>query len=221
MAAAHVMGIWRSARPVTAAEHSSGQDRTNDEIILRRRGGNAGMSNDPGSTAHRPRRLTEAGEKLVRISEFFVVSAAGLLVIAAVVIATGVLYTLFINGVRQNLGSIESIDHIQQAIQKVFAGVLLLMLGLELLETLKTYFQNYHIRTEVILVVAMIAAGRHIIQFDFEHTSGSVLAGMAGLMLALAISYHLVRARSLKVLDAKPANQMPNREESPGDTKAA
>jgi uncharacterized membrane protein (DUF373 family) len=167
------------------------------------------MSNGPGPRAHPPRRLAELGEKLVRISEFSVVTAAGLLVIAAVMIATAVLYTLFINGIRTNLGSIQSIDHIQQAIQHVFAGVLLLMLGLELLETLKTYFQHYRIRTEVILVVAMIAVGRHIIQFDFEHTSGSVLAGMAALMLALAISYYLVRLRSPITLRAKPANPMP------------
>jgi len=95
---------------------------------------------------------------------------------------------------------------VQVAIQKVFAGVLLLMLGLELLETLKTYFRQYHIRTEVILVVAIIAVGRHIIQFDFEHASGSVLAGMALLIVALAVSYYLVRARPPRALDAPLRN---------------
>ena len=66
---------------------------------------------------------------------------------------------------------------------------------------------SYHIRTEVILVVAMIAVGRHIIQFDFEHASGSVLAGIAMLMLALSASYFLVRGRGAKVLDAKLGNR--------------
>ena len=178
------------------------------------------MNASPERMGHRARRLTELGEKLVRISEFVVVSAAGLLVIAAVILATIVLYTLFIKGVRANFGSIESIDAIQAAVQRVFAGVLLLMLGLELLETLKTYFQHYHIRTEVILVVAMIAVGRHIIQFDFEHTGGSVLAGMGGLMLALSISYYLVRARGTRALDAKLMNNAPSGkgDQSAGDT---
>ncbi|HEY7404766.1 MAG TPA: phosphate-starvation-inducible PsiE family protein [Candidatus Angelobacter sp.] len=172
------------------------------------------MNTSPDRTAYRPRRLLELGEKLVRLSEFFVVCAAGLLVIAAVIFATFALYGLFINGLHANFGSIASIEHIQDAIQHVFAGVLLLMLGLELLETLKTYFQHYHIRTEVILVVAMIAVGRHIIQFDFEHTSGSVLAGMAALMLALAISYYLVRTRSVKALDAKMTKPLPGDQHS-------
>lgn len=181
------------------------------------------MSAGPDRTTHRPRRLIELGEKLVRTSEFFVVCAAGLLVIAAVIFATCALYALFIKGLHANFGSVESIDHIQEAIQHVFAGVLLLMLGLELLETLKTYFQHYHVRTEVILVVAMIAVGRHIIQFDFEHSSGSVLAGMAGLMLALAVSYYLVRARSGKALDEKRTSPIERDHEEPasGDTKAA
>jgi len=170
------------------------------------------MSNGPEPNAHRPWRVIALGEKLVRTSEFFVVTAAGLLLIAAVFFATAALYQLFIKGILVNFGSLGSIDVIQDAIQRVFAGVLLLMLGLELLETLKTYFQHYHIRTEVILVVAMIAVGRHIIQFDFEHASGSVLAGIAMLMLALSASYYLVRARGLKVLNTKPANGTPDHE---------
>jgi uncharacterized membrane protein (DUF373 family) len=153
------------------------------------------MSTGSEPTSHRQRRLRALADKVVRASEFFVVAAAGLLVIVAIFISTGVLYTLFINGLRPNLTAIGSIDALQPAVQNVFAGVLLLMLGLELLETLKTYFKDYHFRTEVILVVAIIAVGRHIIQFDFEHTSGTVLLGTAGLMVALAVSYFLVRVR--------------------------
>jgi len=160
----------------------------------------------PEHTPDRTRGMTAVGDKLVRFSEVFVVAAAGLLVIVAVIISTGVLYALFIRGIRANLGSVESVEVVQVAIQKVFAGVLLLMLGLELLETLKTYFSQYHIRTEVILVVAIIAVGRHIIQFDFEHASGSVLAGMALLIVALAVSYYLVRARPPRALDAPLRN---------------
>ena len=56
-------------------------------------------------------------------------------------------------------------------LQRGFGGVLVVLLGLELLDTLKAYFSEHHIRVEVIIVVAMIAVGRHIIQLDFEHGS--------------------------------------------------
>ena len=153
------------------------------------------MSTDSEAAARQQRPWRAFVEKMVRASELFVVAAAGLLVIVAVVISTGLLYALFIKGLRTHLSAIGSIDALQPAVQNVFAGVLLLMLGLELLETLKTYFKDYHFRVEVILVVAIIAVGRHIIQIDFEHTSPAVLVGAASLMLALAVSYFLIRVR--------------------------
>jgi len=127
-----------------------------------------------------------------------IVGAAALLLIAAVIAATVVLYMLFIAGVRDHLTELNSLAEVQESVRRVFAGVLLLLLGLELLETLKLYFRHHTVKTETILIVAMIAVGRHIIQIDFEHTPGTVLAGTATLMLALSGSYVLVRWSSLK-----------------------
>ena len=94
---------------------------------------------------------------------------------------------------QTNLRSITSVTDMQSAVQRVFAGVLLLLLGLELTGDAETYFSDYHVRTEVILIVAMIAVGRHIVQIDFEHIAPGSLAGVAMLILALSISYFLVR----------------------------
>jgi uncharacterized membrane protein (DUF373 family) len=77
--------------------------------------------------------------------------------------------------------------------QQSFAGVLIVVLGLELLETLKTYFAEHHVRLEVILVVAIIAVGRHVIQIDFEHTPGTVLLGLSSVILALTVGYFLIK----------------------------
>ena len=68
-----------------------------------------------------------------------------------------------------------------------------MLLGLELIDTLKVYFAEHNIRTEVILIVAMIAVGRHIIQVDYHHTGGLELIGIATIMIALAVSYFLVK----------------------------
>lgn len=134
-------------------------------------------------------------DKLVRGFEIFTVCAAGLLLMLAVAVATALMYSLFVSGMQNNLGSISSVGEVQSAVERVFAGVLLLLLGLELLETLKTYFSDYHVRIEVILIVAMIAVGRHIVQIDFQHMAPAALAGVAMLILALSISYFLVRKR--------------------------
>lgn len=159
---------------------------------------------DPALEPRRPsligRRLTAAAERVVRLGEITVVAAAGLLVLTAVVLAAGTLFVLFADGVRTELGSIGSIEALQVAIQKVFAGVLLLMLGLELLETLKSYFTTSQVRIEVILIVALIAVARHVMLIDLTQTSGAVLLGAAALTLALAASYRLVRGKRVAAL---------------------
>lgn len=133
------------------------------------------------------------GEKIVRKFEVVAVIAVGFLLLLAVAIAIFVIYVLFIHGVRTNLAAIHTVGEMQSALQRLFAGVLLVLLGLELIETLKTYFAEHYVRIEVILIVAMIAVGRHIVQIDFEHMGGPALVGIAALMVALAASYFLVK----------------------------
>jgi uncharacterized membrane protein (DUF373 family) len=140
--------------------------------------------------------LRGAGERLTRACEVAVVSAAGLLVIISVILAAVILYALFIERLRAgNLTTISSTDALQQAVEQIFAGILLLLLGLELLKSLTSYFLGHHIQLEIIVVVAMIAVARHIMLLDFTHVQASSLLGAAALMLALAISYALVRQR--------------------------
>jgi uncharacterized membrane protein (DUF373 family) len=131
---------------------------------------------------------------ILRVFETTVVVMVGLLLAVAVAVAVVVLYVALFSGLRVGLAAtLESAGGLQIVLQNVFGGVLLVLLGLELIDTLKVYFAEHSIRTEVILVVAMIAVGRHIIQIDYEHTSGLELIGMATIMVALAVSYFLVK----------------------------
>jgi uncharacterized membrane protein (DUF373 family) len=70
---------------------------------------------------------------------------------------------------------------------------MLVLLGLELLESLKTYTVVHQVRLEMILIVATIAASRHVILLDFEHASGLSLIGASTLLLALTSGYALVK----------------------------
>src|SRR5262245_14264658 len=138
-------------------------------------------------------------EKFIRWFEIFIVAAMQVLLIMLIAVATITLYGLFFQGVRNNIGEIGSAEDLHGVLQRGFGGVLIVLLGLELMETLKSYFSEHHIRVEVILVVAIIAVGRHIIQLDFEHTSASLLLGLSALLLVLAPGYFLVlRSHSLR-----------------------
>jgi uncharacterized membrane protein (DUF373 family) len=132
-------------------------------------------------------------EKIISTIEVTVVTALEVLLIVVVAVATIVLYLLFVRNVLPQVSRVESAAGLLPTMQNSFAGVLVVVLGLELLETLKTYFSEHHIRVEVILVVAIIAVARHLIQVDFEHTPGTVLLGLSAVILALTVGYFITK----------------------------
>lgn len=131
--------------------------------------------------------------KLISNVERFTITALEILILILVCGGTILLFVLFFRNVHAEATGAESITDLLPAMQRTFAGVLIIVLGLELLETLKTYFVKHHVRLEVILVVAIIAVGRHVLQIDFEHSSGSFLIGLSLLIVALTLGYFLVR----------------------------
>ena len=82
---------------------------------------------------------------------------------------------------------------IQETALRAFSGVLLVLLGLELLDTVKVYFREHQIRVEVILMVGLMAMGRHVLEIDLHHIEPLTLFGFATLILALSVSYFLVK----------------------------
>src|SRR5262249_19585112 len=87
---------------------------------------------DAGKTAG----LRGLMDKVVHVSEVAIVAAAGVLVILSILVAAGILYAIFIGRIDDAVHSVGSIDELQAGVEKVFAGVLLLLLGLELLKCL-------------------------------------------------------------------------------------
>lgn len=132
-------------------------------------------------------------ERLIRVFERGVLYAAQLLLVLVILLAVSQLWYLLVIAIRDRLGDIDSIPLLTEAVQRSFAGILLIILGLELLETLRVYFTHHRVRLEIILVVAIIAVGRHIINLDIEHMSGPSLAGVAALIIGVTGGYYLVR----------------------------
>ena len=131
-------------------------------------------------------------ERLMRLCERGILYAAQVLLVLVIVAALLQLWYLFAVAIREHVADIDTVPLLTQAVQRAFAGVLLVVLGLELLETLRVYFAHHRVRLEIILVVAIIAVSRHVINLDFDHLSGAEIAGIAALILALTGGYFLV-----------------------------
>jgi uncharacterized membrane protein (DUF373 family) len=81
----------------------------------------------------------------------------------------------------------------------IFGYVLLILIGVELVETIKTYFTEHVVHTEVVLEVALIAIARKVIIVDTKEMSPMMIIGIAVLVIALSLGYFLEkRARSME-----------------------
>ena len=75
---------------------------------------------------------------------------------------------------------------------QMFGMFLIILLGLELLEMVKAFFQEDVIHVEVVLIVALIALARKVIILELHEPTPGILAGMAALILSVAGSYRLI-----------------------------
>ena len=135
-------------------------------------------------------------DRVMRLIERGILHAAQVLLVLVIIVALYQLWFLFVVAIRDHVTDIRSIPMLTEAVQRGFAGVLLVVLGLELLETLRVYFAHHRVRLEIILVVAIIAVARHVINLDFHAVSGAEVAGIAALILALTGGYFLVQKSS-------------------------
>ena len=79
--------------------------------------------------------------------------------------------------------------------KELFGLFLLVLIGLELVESMQTYLTEHviHAEVEVILLIAMIAVARKVIIMDIDKTSFQALLGIAAIIVALAGSYYLLK----------------------------
>jgi uncharacterized membrane protein (DUF373 family) len=100
----------------------------------------------------------------------------------------------------------------------VFAGFLMLLIGLELMKTIVMYLEEHVIHVEVVLSVAMIAIARHAIDVDYKVVPPLAMIGMGSIIIALAVGYFFFRKASLighPIGNVTPANEAKDRAGGP------
>ncbi len=80
-----------------------------------------------------------------------------------------------------------------QGLLEIFGYFLLVLIGVELLETLKAYVRKDVIHVRVVLEVALIAMARKVIIEEPNTVPGVTLFGIAALILALGIAFYFER----------------------------
>jgi uncharacterized membrane protein (DUF373 family) len=78
---------------------------------------------------------------------------------------------------------------------EVFGMFLLVLIGIELLETVKMYLFQNKVHVEVVFTVAMIAIARKVITLNIKQVSSLSLIGIGTIIVALVAGHYLLKAK--------------------------
>lgn len=81
----------------------------------------------------------------------------------------------------------------------LFSIFLVLLIGLELLETVKAYLKEDIVHVEFIILVAIIAIARKAIVWDFKKYTTEELISLAIMTVALGITYFLIKKANIEI----------------------
>ncbi|HKL34610.1 MAG TPA: phosphate-starvation-inducible PsiE family protein [Tangfeifania sp.] len=81
----------------------------------------------------------------------------------------------------------------------LFGVFLLVLIGIELLDTIKVYLKENQVHVEVVVLVAIIALARKIVILKIEELDGETIIGIGVLIVALAIAYYLIKKAGLMI----------------------
>ncbi|HTS57577.1 MAG TPA: phosphate-starvation-inducible PsiE family protein [Terriglobales bacterium] len=93
-----------------------------------------------------------------------------------------------------------------QGLLEIFGYFLLVLIGVELLETLKAYVKRDVIHVHVVLEVALIAMARKVIIEEPNAVPSLTLFGIAALILALGVAFYFER-QAKREREASPGRQ--------------
>ena len=120
--------------------------------------------------------------------EKFITSILIVMMAAVIALATGELGWILVKSAITPPFLLLEINELLE----IFGLFLLVLIGIELLHSVKTYLVHREIHLQAVLAVALIAIARKIIILDPGKIEQTPLIGIAAAVLALTIGYYLV-----------------------------
>jgi uncharacterized membrane protein (DUF373 family) len=88
-------------------------------------------------------------------------------------------------------------------LMEIFGFFLLVLIGIELLETIKAYLIDGLVHVEIVLEVALIAIARKVIILDIAQYDGFRLLSLAALLVTVSIGFFMVKRFTCAIPSAK------------------
>ncbi|MDJ0555719.1 MAG: phosphate-starvation-inducible PsiE family protein [Microcoleaceae cyanobacterium MO_207.B10] len=78
---------------------------------------------------------------------------------------------------------------------EIFGLFLNILIALEILENITAYLRKHVFQVELVIATSLIAVARKIIIFDIDKKTGQDLIGLGFAIIALSISFWIIRSR--------------------------
>ena len=140
------------------------------------------------------RRLANAGkdENFLGVAHWLENLAAKVLIVALSIVVILSLIDLVLLLVKDLF--LDPTGFFTKTLVDIFGLFLNILIALELLENITAYLKKHIVQVELVIVTSLIAVARKIIIFDFTKYSNMDLLALGAAILALSLSYLLIKS---------------------------
>ena len=135
-------------------------------------------------------KILDLVEKIERIIIVVLLFSLLLVVAYTTVVFLVMLFGGILNGLEHSFTKGKTI---MNHLHPVFGGFLSVLIGIELLHTIKMYLKEDVVHVEIVLLVALIGVSRHVIDLDVTRLEPFTLFGVSSLILVLSGGYYLIK----------------------------
>jgi uncharacterized membrane protein (DUF373 family) len=122
--------------------------------------------------------------------ESFVSKALSLAMVLVILVTVWDLFVFLLQTIRED---IHDPGYLTEQLISVFGLFLNILIALEVLENITAYLRNHVVQMELVIATSLIAVARKIIILDLGKVDGLQLIGLAIAIVALSLSYWLVK----------------------------
>lgn len=123
----------------------------------------------------------------LRIFEHIIITALTVMMVVVILLATFELGWIILRDIIDPPNMLLEITELLD----IFGFFLLVLIGIELLETIKAYLVEHVVHVEIVLEVALIAVARKVIILEPKEFHPVTLLSVAALIVTLAIAIYL------------------------------
>ncbi|NRB06456.1 MAG: phosphate-starvation-inducible PsiE family protein [Richelia sp.] len=132
----------------------------------------------------------------MEVIEKIEVFVSKILSIAMVIVIAVAIIDLSANLIKQLFST--NYGEFNTVLFKIFGLFLNILIALEILENITAYLRKHVVQVELVIVTSLIAISRKIIILDLNKVDGIDIIGLGTGVLALSISYWIIRASNTK-----------------------